>query len=355
MEELLSFTDILQRMLARVPDTYDKREGSVIYNALAPAAVEFQLMSLELQHVRAESFADTCSREALIRKCRERGIVPKAAVKAKRRGEFNRDVPIGARFSLDAHNWAVVERLEEGVFVLECETPGEAGNQGSGRLVPIGYIDGLQSAVLGELLIPGEEEESTQALRERYFAGFDSLAFGGNRADYKEKVKALDGVGGVKIERAWNGGGTVKLTIIASDFSAPSELLLQTVQAAVDPTENQGEGVGFAPIDHFVTVEGVEYQTVDMAARFTFQEGWGLEAALPYLQNAADAYFRELSSQWEESEGLVVRISQLETRFLGCEGVLDVGDATLNGKAQNLALPMGKIPRRGGISLAATA
>ena len=43
-------------------------------------------------------------------------------------------------------------------------------------------------------LMPGEEEEDTESLRSRYFAGFDSQAFGGNRADYKEKVKALDGV-----------------------------------------------------------------------------------------------------------------------------------------------------------------
>ena len=48
MYEGMSFQDILQRMLDRVPDKYDKREGSVIYTALAPAAVEFQLMCLEL-------------------------------------------------------------------------------------------------------------------------------------------------------------------------------------------------------------------------------------------------------------------------------------------------------------------
>lgn len=355
MYDGMSYEDILQRMLDRVPDGYDKREGSVIYTALAPAAAEFQLMCLELGYLQAESFADTCSREALVRRAKERGIIPKEAKKALRRGTFNTDVPIGSRFSLGELNYIVVERVAEGVFTLECETPGEAGNRDSGALVPITYLEGLRTAALGEVLLPGEEEEDTESLRRRYYAGFDSQAFGGNRADYKEKVKALDGVGGVKIERAWNGGGTVKLTVIASDYSAPSALLVQKVQDAVDPTTNQGEGLGLAPIDHVVTVEGVKYQDVELSARFTFQEGWDMAASLPGLEQAVDVYFRELAAAWEDSEGLIVRISQLEAKMLNAAGVLDVSDTTLNGAAQNLPVSVGYIPRRGGIVHAASA
>lgn len=41
MYENVTYEDILQRMLDRVPDSMDKREGSIIYDALAPAAVEY--------------------------------------------------------------------------------------------------------------------------------------------------------------------------------------------------------------------------------------------------------------------------------------------------------------------------
>ena len=41
-----TYEQILQRMLARVPGDIDKREGSIIYDALAPAAVEISARSI---------------------------------------------------------------------------------------------------------------------------------------------------------------------------------------------------------------------------------------------------------------------------------------------------------------------
>ena len=44
MYEDVSYEGILNRMLNRVPDSLDKREGGVIYTALAPAAAEMKIM-----------------------------------------------------------------------------------------------------------------------------------------------------------------------------------------------------------------------------------------------------------------------------------------------------------------------
>ena len=40
------------------------------------------------------------------------------------------------------------------------------------------------------------------------FDSMDAQSFGGNVADYKERVNAMNGVGGVKVYPVWNGGGT---------------------------------------------------------------------------------------------------------------------------------------------------
>ena len=76
MFEEYTFEVILNAMLARVPDTIDKRQGSIIYNALAPAAVELQNMYINLDVILNETFADTASREYLIKRAEERGITP---------------------------------------------------------------------------------------------------------------------------------------------------------------------------------------------------------------------------------------------------------------------------------------
>ena len=108
MYEDITFEDIMERMLDRIPDGYDTREGSVIYDALAPAAVELQNMYIELDYIMNQSFADTATREYLIRRAAERGITPQTATPATLQGESlptTVNIPIGTRFSLDELNY----------------------------------------------------------------------------------------------------------------------------------------------------------------------------------------------------------------------------------------------------------
>jgi len=350
MYESVTFELVLQRMLDRVPNTVDKREGSIIYNALAPAAVELQNMYIELDTILNESFADTQSRTYLIKRAAERGLTPNPATKAILKGVFNIDVPIGSRFSLEDLNYVVTEKIDAGQFKLECETAGSIGNGYLGALIPISYIAGLTSAELTEILIPGEDEEDTEALRQRYFDSLDAQAFGGNVADYKQKTKALPGVGGVKVYPVWDGGGTVKLVIVDSTFGVPSGTLITYVQTAVDPVVNTGEGIGFAPIGHVVTVEGATATTVNISTTITYQEGWSWLEIEPYVNEAIDNYFIELAENWESESAIIVRISQIETRLLNLAGILDIADTTLNSAASNLTLDADSVPVRGVIS-----
>lgn len=66
-----------------------------------------------------------------------------------------------------------------------------------------------------------------------------------------------------------------------------------------------------------------------------------------YIQEALDSYFLELSKGWADSSNLVVRISQIESRLLDLDGILDIGNTTINGEAKNLMLDENSIPIRG--------
>lgn len=346
MYKNITYELILQRMLDAVPNTVDKREGSIIYNALAPAAVELQNMYIELDVILDESFADTQSRTYLIKRAAERGITPDPATKAVVKGVFNIDVPIGSRFSLGGLNYVVTEQVSVGEFKLECETADHEGNQ-IGTIIPIDYIAGLTSAEITEILIPGEDEEDTESLRRRYFDSLESQSYGGNVADYKEKTMSLVGVGGVKVYPVWNGGGTVKLVIIDSTFGVPTSTLIDSVQTAVDPVVNAGQGEGFAPIGHVVTVEGVTSTTVDIVTTITYKDGWSWVDIESYVYEAIDNYFKELTSTWDDETNLIVRISQIEIRLLDIQGIVDISGTTINTFTQNLVLGANNIPVRG--------
>lgn len=349
MYETKTYETILKSMLKQVPDGIDKREGSVIYTAVAPAATELAILYMELDYLLKEMFADTADREHLMKRASERGVIPKAASYAELKAVFNTDIPIGSRFSLDMLNYRAVERLESKVYRMRCETIGAAGNSNFGTLIPITYIKGLTRAELTELLIPGEDEEETEHFRKRYFDSLSSQAFGGNITDYKEKVSAVSGVGGVKVYPVWNGGGTVKVVIVDSDYRAPSESLVEVVQEILDPLSDQGRGKGTAPIGHVVTVAGAEALPVSLSTVITYQPGYDKEGCEEKIYEAIDAYFEELNRSWEGVTELVVRVSRIESRLLDVEGILDVTDTMIQGTTGNYVLPSDKIAVRGEI------
>ena len=70
MYESETYETVLNRLLSKVPSTLDKREGSVIYTALAPAAYEIAKIYSSLDIVLSETFADTMpSRYYLVKTC----------------------------------------------------------------------------------------------------------------------------------------------------------------------------------------------------------------------------------------------------------------------------------------------
>lgn len=350
--EDITYEVLMQRMLDRVPDNMDKREGSIIYDALAPAAVELQLMYIELDTILKETFADTAQRDYLVRRAAERGIEPYEATYATLKGIFtpsSLDVPIGSRFNCNDLNYVVISKIQDGQYQLQCETLGVSGNANFGTLIPIDYIQGLETATLTELLIPGEDEEDVEDLRERYFASFDTKPYGGNKNDYIQKTNAIAGVGSTKVTPVWQGGGTVLLTILNSEFDKASSTLINTVQQTIDPTQD-GTGLGVAPIGHVVTVQTVDEVPINVKATFGFDEGYSFNGLKTTIENVIKNYLLELRQNWANQNNSVVRISQIETRILQIEGIVDIQNTKINNSTSNLTLTEYQIPTFGGVS-----
>lgn len=341
---MATYEEILQKMLDIVDDKYDKREGSVIYDALAPCAVAINQYMIDSENMQQEAFADTATREYLLRICKDRGITPYEASKAICTAVFTGIEPdIGTRFTGGSTTYVYL-----GDNLVECETAGTIGNEYQGNIIPIEYVSGLLSAKITAVVVYGEDEESTEALRERYYESLDEKAFGGNIADYKSKTLAIDGVGALKVTAAWNGAGTVKLTILSSNFEKASSELINIVQEAFDPNQD-GKGDGLAPIGHIVTVDTPQEVAINIKSTLTYATGQSWDALGSKITKAVNAYLESLRKQWADNDLLIVRIAMIEAAILSVDGVLDVTNTTINDGTSNIEIGFYEIPILGDI------
>lgn len=348
MNEIPTYEEILQRCLDRIPNTIDKRQGSIIYDALAPCCVELAQMYIELSGIYDQVFIDTAVGEALDKLVEQNGVKRKDATYALRKGEFNMVVPVDNRFSDGENTYIVIENIVgTNNSILRCEQAGVVGNSYYGSLTPITYLQGLTRAELTDIIDMGDDIESDEDLRVRYMESVTAPQFGGNVSDYQTKVKSLTGVGGCKVVPIWNGGGTVKLIITNSQGGVPTSSLVNDVQEAVDPNQDQ-QGLGIAPIGHIVTVEGAVAKNITVSATFTLESGVDPTDIQDSVNNIVDNYFKSLSNNWDKEDNLIARISQLETRLLGVAGVLDITNTKMNNSSSNLSLESNEIPVREG-------
>lgn len=344
------FTEILNRMLQRVPEGFDKREGSVIYDALAPCARELSTMYGEITAYLDNTFAGTADREWLIKRGQEIGITPNEATYAVRKAEFlptTVDVAIGERFSFDnSVFFTVTEKLEEaGIYQVTCETAGEIGNSGTGRLLPVQYINGLESAnLLADVVVYGEEEEDTEVFRQRYFDTLPTMSLDGNVAQYSKWCREYDGIGNYKIFPEWNGKNTVKVSILSSENTLASTQLLQEYQNYLDPNDapindlitaedypqGRGVGMGKAPIGAIVTVTTASEKNIDINTMVILREGYKAPVG---LEDEIREYLKGLN--YTRTIVSYVAISALIQNNESIDTVLDV---TLNGAKTNLEL-----------------
>ncbi len=353
------FKDILQRVLGTVPDTLDKRMGSIIYDALAPACAELAQAYIALDVYADQTYLLTAVGENLDNKAYDYGIERNKATYSKRIGVFldsqgnSMEIPIGSRWSTPVasggHNYQVTEQLETGKYILTCETAGTVGNEYYGDLLPLESINNVGSATLTDIYIGGEEAEGDENLRQRVLEKVKTHAFEGNIADYKAYVKSMEGIGDCLVIPVWNGGGTVKLLIVTSSYQIPAEAKVEEVQNLVDPPVNSGKGYGKAPIGHEVTVTVPEVFNINVEFNIILEDNFTVAGVRENIKNAINDYLKTVQRSWFTEDEVIIYISRIMVAILSVNGVVsinnlilnrDVKDITINPKDEDNLYPM---------------
>lgn len=361
----MTHENLMQDMLDRVPDSFDKRDTSPIPTALGPAAWALEGAYIELNRVQLAAFFQTAVGTDLDDWAAIGSLTRYPAAPAVRLGVFNASVPMGARFSTingaNSINF-YVSSIENGQYQLTAETPGEIGNEYAGPILPITAIPGLTSAQMTDILIPGRDEESDDALRARLDEALNNRPFGGNVAAYRDKVLSMDGVGAVQVWPTWDGGGTVKCVILGADLLPASDTLVQTVQEAIDPIPVSGQGLGFAPIGAQVTVATASPITVNVSASLTLSPGTVIGQVQPLAETAVGAYLADVRKAWSDPLGTTeisyaanVYLARITGVLVSIPGVVNATNVQINGTAADLILEQSgtaqQVPVLGAVTL----
>lgn len=340
-----TFNEIMEAMLKNVPDELDKREGSVIYTALAPCAKELSEQYVDLETVLQFSFASSSLGVFLEYRTSEMGITRLRATKAVRKANFYGsydtpiDVPIGSRFGIDNLVYAVINKISDGVFAVQCETSGNIGNVPSGTMLPVEYVSGLASAVLADIITPGTDDETDPKLLERYQLKVREPTTSGNAYHYKSWALEVAGVGDARIFPLWNGNGTVKVVLADNNRLPVTQTVIDDVAAHIEELR---------PIGAAVTVVSGVSKPISITASIILGAGYTLENVTTLLREALTSYLKAVTFKMD-----FVSLAKTGLLILGVEGILDYQNLKLNSSASNVILAQDEIPVLGTVTLEA--
>lgn len=333
MFEQYTYEALLQEMLDNTVAGYDTTETSPLYASYAKTAAQAANAYRALDQVVKLAFITTSEGDYLKMRTAEMDVVAEVATPAVRSGTFNVLPPVDSRFFANDVYFTVIQSDPP---LLECEAAGTIGNTlpAGTVLLPLETIQGLETAILGEVMILGQEEEEAEALKLRYEERITDPVSSGNAAHYRKWAREVPGVGAVKVFPNWDGADTVKVVLVDENFQPASAFLIEQAQQYIDPVPGMGEGQ--APAGSFVTVAPADTLTINITATLELTAETTKENVQAEFLEALIKYLRGLTFQDEIDP--IIRQKQLGSLLFDIPGVIDYNNLIINGSTDNLIL-----------------
>lgn len=370
-----SYENILQQALSKVPETIDKRQGSIIYDALAPACYVLADYYMQLYNMYQQTNIETAVGVNLEHICANYNITRIGATSAVKKAYFTNSndepmtVALNSRFStigenpinyyVENYHYDDEGAIVPGTYDLRCEVLGRAGNDYVGSIIPISFINNLKTATMSDVVISARDKETDEELRERYKDSLTEKQFAGNIYAYKSLMKSLEGIGYAQIYSTWDGPGTVKCVLTDFDFKPISQETINKIKDIVDPTDYESLGAGIAPIGHTVTISTPTKKVINISTSVTLAVGYQIRQLQDLIKTNVDAYLETVRKKWdsqnsENKYSLAIYIAQINRVILEVPGINNVTNTMINGSPNDLILTenitLQEIPFLGDIS-----
>ncbi|ENK0837138.1 baseplate J/gp47 family protein [Clostridium botulinum] len=365
--EIKTEQQLITDMLNNISNVYEKSQGYPTYDITKTNAIELSnLYQYALSIANLRLVKDLTGDDLTARVYDNKGIVRKVATKAKviltltGTGTINKGDLFSTPNNIEFASLETKQITETGTILAECTQAGNVGMVGANSIVefPI-TIQGFTAVTNNEASYDGFEEETDEALKQRYYESLKNPITSNNQAHFIYWAKSVTGVGNAKVIPLWNGDLTVKVIIIDSNMQPASTDLVNTVQGYIDPKgvfdsntntwSLWGTGAGSSAIGNYCTVVSATAKNIDIECSITKANGYSDDEIKANISTKITEYLKEIAFSATIN---YVSHAKIISLILSADGVLDATNVKVNGNlSENVIIAEEEVAVMGTVTL----
>ena len=357
--------EIQARMMSHLPDDIDGMPGGFAWDFTMPTALEkSEMIQYHLVRTLMLMFPDWAWGEWLDLHGAQCGVQRKAANYASGyvtiTGDPGKTLSAGFIFCTPAteNTPSVLFSLDEETVIpsggtvtaaITAVEPGPASNVTAGMVIIMSSpVDGIISITNEEAITGGTTRESDDDFRERIALAFASseTSYIGNDSDYIRWSLEVNGIGDCIVTQAWNGPGTVKLSLVDANGDPANDRLCEAVyEHIVSPGDRAARLLPTGTAE--LTVMPAETLTITYRC-----QNLSSDASTPAPDQIAADFKAALAVYYTQAKkDGVVKWNIAHSLLTAVAGVEDFTDFTINGQCENVELSSSMYPKTGAVVL----
>ncbi len=275
----VTYESKLQQLLDRVDDKLDKREGSIIYDALAPIAMQLWIEETKFRQILEQAFAVTAEGSYLDLIAKDYGLerTPASAARVDLdfTGAVGAVIPEGTTVGIENSDLsfvtmsrAVIDDDKKATVQAKCKLAGKVGNVLPDMIkLLFDPVKDIWTVNNKKAAVGGVDQESDESLRERILYQKRNPEHGGTESDYKRWALSVTGVTYAKAINFARGLGTVDVVVGAATDSERIRLAVEQLIQKKKPlgVDVRVRNVVPEPISFVVKVTGLDKATAKQA------------------------------------------------------------------------------------------
>ena len=359
-----SAEEIQQRMMNNLPEDIDGMPGGFPYDFTMPTAIEkSEAINFHIVRTLMLMFPQYAWDDWLDLHARQYGLSRHAATCATGEITITGDVgtvfPAGfvvctpatdtsasVLFALDEE--ATIPESGSVTAAITAVDAGTTSNVSAGMITIMSKpVDGVASITNAAAVTGGTDRETDDELWERIdeITASQGTSYIGNDNDFIRWAKEVDGIGECIVTEAWNGPGTVKLSLVdANGEPANATLCTAVYNHIVSPNDRSARlmATGCAEL----TVAPADTVTITYSCKnLTFDSTQTSKTQI--IADFKEAIAKYYSTAKDENE---VKYNQTHALLTAVTGVTDFTEFKMAGGTSNVELAESEYPRTGTIT-----